>query len=195
MVRSLAARAQRCEAPAFVATACLASARAHCPRLESLDWTLEWRVFRDRCASRNEESPGKSPARASAPRAAPASRPRHLPPLIASAEGCNLQASTAWSAPEEISAFYSSYTGHEPSTERKQSFERPADDDFGPIDHPGLRVANVARAGPASIPIRRRRRLRGLRKRCGGLRRSRDPLGSDRAVPVARSPAQTLRLR
>ena len=115
---------------------------------------------------------------------------RHpLPYLIASAKPCKLQASTAWSAPEEISAFYSSYTGHEPSTERKQSLERPADDEFGPIDHPGLRVANVARAGPASIPIRRRRRLRGLRKRCAGLRRSRDPLGSDRAVPVARSPA------
>ena len=136
-----------------------------------------------------EESPGKSPARGSALGAAPASQPRGLLAIFDTPVDCKLQASTAWSAPEEISACYGSSTGHEPSTECKQSLERPADDDFGPIDHPGLRVANVARAGPASIPIRRRRRLRGLRKRCGGLRRSRDPLGSDRAVPVARSPA------
>ena len=115
--------------------------------------------------------------------------------LIASGKDRKLQASTAWSAPEEISACYGSSTGHEPSTERKQRFERPADGGLWDIDDLGLRVAERARAGPASIPVRRRRSLRGLPQHCGGLRRSRDPFGSDRAGPGRWSPAQTLRLR
>ena len=78
-----------------------------------------------------EESPGKSPARGSAPSAAPASHRPRLAGRIQLVRVYNLRATAFVSAPEEISACYSSHTAHETSTEPTSAARGPLTGEIG----------------------------------------------------------------
>ena len=156
---------------------------------------VEWRVFWTDARFAGEESRGKSPASTSSAEGALLSPTKGGLQVGYSLSGYKLRATAPKTAPEEISACYSSSTGHEPPTEPTSAARGPLTEELGlsmSMACESLRERALARhrfqfAGGES--------LRGLPQRCAGLRRSRDPLGFDRAVPVARSPAQTLRLR
>ena len=183
-------RAQQCDSTSF--SNCFTACCALSPScLEARVGRWEWRVFRDRSAFCWRGVAGQE----SCPRLCPEHTSCEPDPAHIAQKDCLYGVQFAsyrvrFSTRGDFSllrliSWSSAVDG------ASQRCERPADGRDWVVDVNGLRVAEIARAGSASIPVRRRRSLRGLPQRCGGLRRSRDPLGSDRPRRPRRSEPST----